>query len=162
VVIALLSQPAHARLVSEIQATTNDATARRVAHWLASVVSESDLGNYLSELKSEPFIELSKMVETAELNSTAAKEIFIELLAGKESPRSIAEEKNLLQVSDESAILDIIEKVLADPASQQAVSDVKAGQDKAIGFLVGQVMKQSKGKANPALVQKLIRKQLGI
>jgi len=51
--------------------------------------------------------------------------------------------------------------VLADPASAQSVADIKAGQDKAIGFLVGQVMKRSAGKANPAMAQQLIRKQLG-
>jgi len=72
----------------------------------------------------------------------------------------IAEQRNLLQVSDEGEIATIVEEVLADPASAASIADIKAGKDKAIGFLVGQVMKKSQGKANPALAQKLIRERL--
>ena len=61
---------------------------------------------------------------------------------------------------DEGAIAAIVDEVLADPASSASVADIKAGKDKAIGYLVGQIMKQSKGKANPALAQKLIRERL--
>ncbi len=77
-------------------------------------------------------------------------------------PREIAEAKNLLQESDSGAIDAIVEEVLADPASAQSVEDIKAGQEKAIGFLVGQVMKKSQGKANPAMAQQAIRKKLGV
>jgi len=86
--------------------------------------------------------------------------VFNELLIRNESPRAIAEAKNLLQVSDEGAIAAIVDEVLADPASSKAVEDIRAGNDKAIGFLVGQIMKKSQGKANPALAQKLIRERL--
>jgi threonyl-tRNA synthetase len=72
----------------------------------------------------------------------------------------IAKEKNLLQVSDEGAIAKIVDEVLADASSAKAVADIKSGNDKAIGFLVGQIMKRSQGKANPALAQKLIRERL--
>lgn len=67
---------------------------------------------------------------------------------------------NLLQVSDEGAIAKIVDEVLADSASQKAIEDIRNGNDKAIGFLVGQIMKKSKGKANPALAQKLIRERI--
>ena len=100
------------------------------------------------------------MVEKNELSSTAAKEVFNELLTSDKTPREIAEAKNLLQVSDEGAIAAIVDEVLADPASAKAVEDIKSGNDKAIGFLVGQIMKKSQGKANPALAQKLIRERL--
>jgi aspartyl-tRNA(Asn)/glutamyl-tRNA(Gln) amidotransferase subunit B len=102
------------------------------------------------------------MAANSELSSTSAKEVFNALLRGGTDPRKIAEEKNLLQVSDTGAIETIVDEVLADPAAQKAVEDIKAGNDKAIGFLVGQVMKKSKGQANPALAQKLIRDQLGL
>ncbi|MBI3494492.1 Asp-tRNA(Asn)/Glu-tRNA(Gln) amidotransferase subunit GatB, partial [Candidatus Saccharibacteria bacterium] len=108
----------------------------------------------------EAFIQLSEMVTANKLNSTAAKDIFAELLKRGGDPEEIAKEKNLMQVSDEGEIIKVVEGVLADPASQKAVEDIKAGNDKAIGFLVGQVMKQSQGKANPALAQKLIRERL--
>ena len=66
----------------------------------------------------------------------------------------------MLQVSDESAIAAIVDEVLNDPASAASIADIKAGKDKAIGYLVGQVMKKSKGQANPSLAQKLIREKL--
>lgn len=107
--------------------------------------------------------ELSQMVGDNKLSSTGAKEIFLALFdeayTGK-MPEDIAREKNLLQVSDEGAIAAIVDEVLADPASAKAVEDIKNGNDKVIGFLVGQVMKKSQGKANPALAQKLIRERL--
>ncbi|MCA9339645.1 MAG: Asp-tRNA(Asn)/Glu-tRNA(Gln) amidotransferase subunit GatB, partial [Candidatus Saccharibacteria bacterium] len=72
----------------------------------------------------------------------------------------IAEAKNLLQVSDENAIGEIVDAVMADEASAASIADIKAGKDKAIGYLVGQVMKKSQGQANPALAQNLIRERL--
>ncbi len=162
VITALLADPSQAKLVSQTQDAAGDSIARRIAHWLATVAAEEEVISEGSKakLKPEPFIELAKMVESSELNSTAAKEVFLELLGGATSPRDIAKEKNLLQVSDESAILDVVKEVLESPESQKAVADIKAGQEKAIGFLVGQVMKKSKGKANPALAQKLIKQQI--
>jgi aspartyl-tRNA(Asn)/glutamyl-tRNA(Gln) amidotransferase subunit B len=100
------------------------------------------------------------MVNKNELSSTAAKEVFNELLMTDKSAREIAESKNLLQVSDEGAIAAIVDEVLADPANAKAIADIKGGNDKVIGFLVGQIMKNSQGKANPALAQKLIRERL--
>ena len=75
-------------------------------------------------------------------------------------PWKIAEERNLLQVSDEGAIALIVDEVMADPASQKAIEDIRGGNEKAIGYLVGQIMKKSQGKANPGLAQKLIRERL--
>ena len=75
-------------------------------------------------------------------------------------PEKIAENMNLLQVSDEGEIAKIVDEVMSDTASQKAIEDIRSGNDKAIGFLVGQIMKKSQGKANPALAQKLIRERL--
>lgn len=82
------------------------------------------------------------------------------MLHNEAEPRDIAEKKNLLQVSNEDEIMAIVDTVLAEPSAQKAIDDIKSGNDKAIGFLVGQVMKQSKGKANPALAQQLIRRRI--
>ena len=100
------------------------------------------------------------MTEKAEISSTNAKELFNELLGGARDPRALAEKQHMLQVSDEGAIGAIVDEVLADPASAASIADIKAGKDKAIGYLVGQVMKKSKGQANPGLAQKLIREKL--
>jgi len=162
VIEALLANQSYAVLIAAIQASAGDDAARRVAHWFASSVSAGDEETAIiaSNFVPEGYSELAQMVNNNELSSTAAKEIFGELLTSDQSPRAIAEKKNLLQVSDEAAIMAIVDEVLSDPASAQSVEDIKAGQDKAIGFLVGQVMKKSAGKANPALAQQLIRKRL--
>jgi aspartyl-tRNA(Asn)/glutamyl-tRNA(Gln) amidotransferase subunit B len=109
---------------------------------------------------TELLIKLSQLVEDNKLSSTAAKEVLAEMLKTCQDPLAIAEAKNLIQESDEGAIAEIVAKVLSD--NTKAAEDVKNGEMKAIGFLVGQVMKESKGKANPGLAQNLIKKQLGI
>lgn len=162
VIDALLARPAYARLITDIQQQSGDNTARRVAHWFSSALSRRDEEPVAEEagLSPERFIELAGMVDANELSSTAAKEIFIELLSSDVSARQVAEDKNLLQVSDEGVVAAVVDEVLADPANAKAVADIKDGNEKVIGFLVGQVMKKSQGKANPALAQKLIRERL--
>lgn len=164
VVEALIATQSYAVLVTDIQTQAGNDSARRVAHWFASAVGSGSEEQAIiaSNFTPESYSELSEMVAKNELSSTAAKEVFNELLTSEQSAREIAEAKNLLQVSDESAILVIVDEVLADPSSAQSIEDIKAGQEKAIGFLVGQVMKKSQGKANPALAQQLIRKQIGL
>lgn len=164
VVEALIATQSYAVLISEIQTNAGDEAARRVAHWFASAVTTGSEEEAIiaSNFAPEGYIELSEMVSKNELSSTAAKEVFQELLTSEKTPREIAEAKNLIQVSDQGAIEAIVDEVLADPSSQKSVEDVKAGQDKAIGFLVGQVMKKSQGKANPAMAQQIIRTKLGV
>lgn len=164
VVEALIATQSYAVLISEIQTNAGDETARRVAHWFASAVGSGseETAEIASNFAPEGYIELSEMVAKNELSSTAAKEVFQELLTSDKTPRAIAEAKNLLQVSDEGAIDAIVDEVLADPASAKSIEDIKAGQEKAIGFLVGQVMKKSQGKANPAMAQQAIRTKLGV
>lgn len=161
VIDSILAHQSYAVLIATIQDQAGDDIAKRVAHWFASGVStDEETAEIASNFVPEGFIELAQMVDKNELSSTAAKEVFNELLTSDKTPREIAEAKNLLQVSDEGAIAAIVDEVLADPASAKAVEDIKAGNDKAIGFLVGQIMKKSQGKANPALAQKLIRERL--
>ncbi|MCD8561622.1 Asp-tRNA(Asn)/Glu-tRNA(Gln) amidotransferase subunit GatB [Candidatus Saccharibacteria bacterium] len=162
VVEALIAQQSYAVLVAEIQRETGDEAARRVAHWFVSAVSGADEETAIvaSNFSPEAYSELAEMVARNELSSTAAKEVFQELLTSTDSARTISERRNLLQVSDEGALAEIVGAVLSDPSSAQSIADIKAGQEKAIGFLVGQVMKRSQGKANPALVQKLLRERL--
>ncbi|HEX6416452.1 MAG TPA: Asp-tRNA(Asn)/Glu-tRNA(Gln) amidotransferase subunit GatB [Candidatus Saccharimonadales bacterium] len=163
VIDSLLATREYAELVTKVQDQAGDDTAKRVAHWFSSALGHSDPDETVvdvNELSPEGFIELAGMVEKNELSSTAAKEVFIELLSSDKSAREIAEGKNLLQVSDEGLVAAIVDEVLADPASAQSITDIKEGKDKAIGYLVGQVMKKSQGKANPALAQKLIRERL--
>jgi aspartyl-tRNA(Asn)/glutamyl-tRNA(Gln) amidotransferase subunit B len=163
VVDSLLATQAYAQLITEIQDKAGSEVAKRVAHWFVSALGHSDDDQVVAEtndLSPDGFIELAHMVEANELSSTAAKEVFMELLAGEKTAREVAESKNLLQVSDESVIAAIVDEVLADPASAKSIADIKEGKDKAIGYIVGQIMKKSQGKANPALAQRLVRERI--
>lgn len=163
VIDSLLATHEYAKLVTNIQTQAGNDVAKRVAHWFSSALGHGEDEAVIADvtdLAPDAFIELAHMVEKNELSSTAAKDIFIELLTSDKTAREIAEAKNLLQVSDEGLVAAIVDEVLADPASAQSIADVKEGKDKAIGYLVGQVMKRSQGKANPALAQKLIRERL--
>lgn len=162
VVAALLGTPSFARLIGEVQDLSGDSVARRVAHWFASAIPQDseEQAEIASNFSPEAYSELAEMVEKQELSSTAAKDVFVELLTSEESARDIATRKNLLQVSDVSAVEAIVDEVLADPAAAQSIADLKAGQEKAIGFLTGLVMKRSKGTANPSLAQDILRKKI--
>ena len=159
VVNSLLAHREYAELVSAVLAE-NAKAAKRVANWLASNLSDDETTDDLRVADVTDLLALAEMTEKSEISSNAATELFNALMSGANDPRKLAEERNLLQVSDEGAIAAIVDEVLADPASQKAVEDIRAGNDKAIGFLVGQIMKKSKGQANPALAQKLIRERL--
>lgn len=135
--------------------------AKRIAFWLMQPQSEEpDAEDVQVAASIEQLVKLSQMVEDAKLSSTGAKQVLGELLKSAEDPEQIAQRLNILQVSDEGAIAAIVAQVLAD--NPKAAEDVRAGEMKAIGFLVGQVMKQSQGKANPALATQLIKQQLGV
>lgn len=147
-----------------IAAGTEGAIRRRILNWLIidiqGRVSGGDDSWDDKQLLPEHLVALAEMAEKGEISSNSAVTILHEVLATGDDPRMVAEGKNLIQMSDEGAIAAIVDEVLADPTSAASVADIKAGKDKAIGFLVGQIMKKSKGQANPALAQKLIRDRL--
>lgn len=132
--------------------------AKAVSNWIMG-----DLLGYLNsnslelsdvKLTGQGLGEMIGLLEKGTISSKIAKTVFKEMLQSGKLPQQIVEEQGLVQISDEGAIMAIVQEVVANnPAS---VEDYKAGKEKAIGFLVGQVMKQSKGKANPGLVNKLL------
>lgn len=158
----IIAVPETAMTVGRVYELADASHAKRVAFWLLQPQSENEEGSDSPERKGtdQQLVTLSQMVADSKLSSTAAKEVLAELFKTGDDPDKIAESKNLLQVSDEGAIAEIVAKVLAD--NPKAAEDVKNGEMKAIGFLTGQVMKASQGKANPALAQELIKKQLGL
>ena len=164
VVRVLLSHRQVAAVISDILDQSGEAAARRVANLFASCLPSGDDETVSGELDHLPsvahLIKLAQMLDGNEVSSTAGKEIFAEILQTDADPLAVAESKHLLQVSDEGAIEAIVDQVIAAPGCAKAVADFKSGQDKVIGFLVGQVMKQSKGQANPALAQKILRQKL--
>jgi len=162
---ALLLSKESAELFDRVRLKAGDKIARRIGFWFLRAITESLDQDQLVRANNEPipdeyFISLSKMVEEGELNSSAGDIIFDEMQRTSKGPRVIAKERNLIQVNDEREITSIVDEVLSDSANTQSVIDIKDGKDKAIGFLVGQVMKKSKGKANPGVTQKLIRERI--
>ncbi|MGB4957083.1 MAG: Asp-tRNA(Asn)/Glu-tRNA(Gln) amidotransferase subunit GatB [Candidatus Saccharimonas sp.] len=148
----------------QIAAGTEGEVRRRILNWLIidvqGRVSAGDDAWDGKKLLPEHLINLAEMAEKGEISSNSAVTVLHEVLVSGDDPRMVAEGKNLLQVSDEGAIAAIVDEVLADPASAASIADIKAGKEKAIGYLVGQIMKKSQGQANPALAQKLIRERL--
>lgn len=140
------------------RAVATGADPKAIANWLMG-----DLFGYLNannlefadlELAPEALGELVKLIEKGTISTKIAKTVFKEMLETGKDPAAIVEEKGLVQISDEGALKKIVDEVIA--ANPQSVQDYLGGKKQAIGFLVGQVMKQTKGKANPPLVNKLL------
>ena len=102
--------------------------------------------------------ELVNLTKDGVLSSKLAKKVFAEMLKSDESPKALVKKLGLEQVSDEGAILKLVEETIAE--NPQSVIDYKNGKDKAIGFLVGQIMKKSRGKANPGMVTKMLKEKM--
>ena len=103
------------------------------------------------------------MIAKNELSSTSAKEVFLHFFISEmhfKETRVIAKELNLIQENDLGTVEKIVEEVINNPNNAQAVADFKAGSEKVLGFFVGQVMKASRGKANPSMAQEILRKKL--
>lgn len=137
------------------------ATARSAANWLTGEVTAhlNRTGGDVAALTLDAagLVELARMVEGGELSSTAAKDVLTAVLAGAGTPRAIAESRDLLQISDEGAIAALVAAVLAEHPAE--VDRVAAGEEKLVGFLVGKVMRTGGGKADPKVVDRLVREQ---
>ena len=101
---------------------------------------------------------LIKLINENVINGKIAKGIFPEMLRTKKNPQEIIKEKNLVQITDTKEIENAIDKILS--ANESQVKEYLSGKDKVIGFFVGQIMKETKGKANPQIVNDLLRKKL--
>ena len=157
----LLDYPELMRKLSEI----DEKYTKSIANLFTSVLlAEEKSVEYLSSLPdAKDLNELAQMNEQKELSSTATKEVFLRLFDPQMKGRgakNIAKELGLMQENDLGALEAIVDAVLAKPETKKAQDDFRNGEEKVIGFLVGQVMKESKGKANPSAVQEILRKKL--
>ena len=127
----------------------------------------SDIARILNEREEEPEAikftgkelgELVTLVDKGTISSAIAKKVLEELFEEVRMPSKIIEEKGWVQISDEGAIKEVVLKILE--ANPQSIKDYKAGKDRALGFLVGQAMKETKGKANPQLLNKLLKEEM--
>ena len=161
VVEDIVNVPTTAIRISRILKSAGAEHAKRIAFWTVQKVEDDSVANEDAvEIDDAKLIKLSELVSANKLSSTAAKEVLKEMQKNDGDPEEIATSKNLIQESNEDELSKIVDQVIND--NPQATADVKNGEMKAIGFLVGQVMKASQGKANPAVVQTIIKKQLEI
>ena len=140
------------------QAKNPKALANWIINNLRAKLTESNLN--LSELKFPPagIVELADLVDTGKISSRIAQDVFGEMFQTGETPGKIVERKGLAQVSDTGALDAFCDQAIA--ANPGPVADFKSGKIAALNFLKGQVMKLSKGKANPALVGEILERKL--
>lgn len=152
-------------LIEKLAELENTKAVKKIANLFSSVLLAEENTSLLNdELPTkDQLLTLVEMNEKSELSSTGAKEVFLKFFDPEmhyKDTRTIAKELGVVQENDLSALEAIVDAVLVKPETQQAQADFKAGQEKVLGFLVGQVMKESKGKANPSAVQDILRKKL--
>ena len=109
-------------------------------------------------LTPEGLAGMIKLIENGTISSKIAKTVFQELIENGGDAEQIVKDKGLVQISDEGTLLKIIAEVL--DANPKSIEDFKDGKNKAVGFLVGQLMKATKGQANPQMVNKLLQQEL--
>ncbi len=142
--------------------------AKFIANWIVNLEiplrrDETITATLTTNNRAKIYAALYDLYKSDKLSSTNLKSLFSDIFNAPVSVSEIesyAEQKGYIQLSNENELNEIVKKVIED--NSKAASDVANGENKAIGFLVGQVMKNSKGKANPSLAQDLIKKQLGV
>ena len=135
---------------------------KKVSNWLMVETMRllKEAGQEPEDMKFSPE-HLAKLIELADagtINSSVAKEVFEHIFREDVDPEKYVEEKGLKTVNDEGALRETIERIVA--ANPQSVADYKGGKEKALGFLVGQTMKEMKGKANPGKVNEILKELL--
>ena len=135
---------------------------KAVCNWITSDISRI-LNEKEEEMDNIPFTaeelaELVELIDNGTISSKIGKKVLEELFENPKSPKKIIEEKGWIQISDENTIKKVVKEVLDN--NPQSIADFKAGKDKALGFLVGQAMKETKGKANPKMLNEMFLEEL--
>ena len=135
---------------------------KAVNNWIIS-----DISRILNETEMEPIeipfdsTQLGKLIiliDKGTISSSIAKKVLVEMFEHPRDPEDIINEKGWVQISDENAIKEVVLKVL--DANPQSIADYKAGKDRALGFLVGQAMKETRGKANPKMLNEMFKEKM--
>lgn len=145
------------------QAMEHTKNAKGLSNWMMGELLKllKDTGKELDDqfsIKPAYLAELVELVDKGTISGKQAKQVFQFMAENGKTPAVIVEEKGMKQISDEGAIAGIVDQVIA--ANPQSVEDYKSGKKQAIGFLVGQVMKASRGQANPEMVNKMLTEKL--
>lgn len=144
----------------EVMASYKD--SRKVSNWLlvelGALLNQANMEIDECAVTPRHLIDLFKLIDAGKISGKMAKDIFKESFDTGKLPSVIVEDKGLVQLTDEDAIGKIVDQVLAE--NPKAIEDYKAGQDRAVGFLVGQVMRLTQGKASPDAVNRLLKDKL--
>lgn len=156
----LINQKAVADYYEEVLKEYND--PKITANWILgdvySYLNKNNLTIKDFKLSTSNLAKLLTLLKEGKISSKQGKEIFNIIIETNEDPEAIAKAKGMVQESDEGLIMEYINEVLRD--NPQAIATYKSGRDNILGFLVGQVMKKSKGKANPAITSKLLKEEI--
>ena len=135
---------------------------KAVNNWIISdisrIINETELEPSQIPFDSNQLGKLVMLIDKGVISSSIGKKVLVELFENPRDPEEIIKEKGWIQISDEGAIKEVVLNILE--ANPQSIADYKAGKDRALGFLVGQAMKQTKGKANPQMLNKLFLEEL--
>jgi aspartyl-tRNA(Asn)/glutamyl-tRNA(Gln) amidotransferase subunit B len=146
-----------------VRAASDTLSPKLVANWVTGELFRlvNEIGVAITDVKVSPedLVALIKMVKMGTINQPAAKKTFGVMWETGRPPREIVEELGLKQISDADELADVVAQVITD--NPDAVAQFKAGKETTIRFLIGQVMKCTRGKANPQLAEQLLREQLG-
>ncbi|CCY58146.1 aspartyl/glutamyl-tRNA(Asn/Gln) amidotransferase subunit B [Clostridium sp. CAG:632] len=138
------------------------AAPKKVSNWLMvetmRLLKEHEMEADEIRFSAAHLAALIQMVEAREINGTVAKEVFEKVFSENIDPKAYVEEHGLKTVNDEGALKKVVEEVIA--SNPQSVEDYRNGKEKAIGFLVGQTMKAMKGKADPGMINKMLKELL--
>ena len=138
------------------------ADPKAASNWLMGDISahlnSKKLELHDLNLTPENLAEMINLIADGTISSKLGKKVFLLLADEGGSAKDVVEKHGMVQLSDPAVLLPIIEEILAN--NQQSIEDFKNGKDRAVGFLVGQIMKQTKGKANPGVVNKLLQQEL--
>lgn len=144
------------------QATAICNNAKAVNNWIISdisrILNETEMEPIQIPFDSKQLAKLVILIDKGTISSSIGKKVLVELFEDPRDPEDIIKEKGWIQISDEGAIKEVVFKVLE--ANPQSIADYKGGKDKALGFLVGQAMKETKGKANPQMLNKMFLEEL--
>ncbi len=135
---------------------------KAVNNWIISdisrILNETEMDPVEIPFDSKQLAKLVMLIDKGTISSSIAKKVLVEMFEHPRDPEDIIDEKGWVQISDEGAIKEVVSKVLAN--NPQSIADYKAGKEKALGFLVGQAMKETRGKANPQMLNKMFKEEL--
>jgi len=135
---------------------------KEVSNWIMGeflrLVNEEKMEINETKINGALLGKMLKMMDDGVISSKIAKTVFEEMFYTGKDPEDIVEEKGLKQISDEDKLEKMVEQIIND--NPEVIEDIKNGKDKAIGYLVGQVMKETKGKANPQMVNKMFKQKI--